>query len=191
MIETTKLKYQENIEWSKIWDKHAPGKNEGRNKSVFGDFFEGIVAKYLVEGNISSLLHSYRGLIKSGSRCSPQVDLIIASDTEYECEFTRNSVVPADSVKAIIEVKSFVDKPTYGKLREYFATMKEFLPHAKKLLVIGTLARPIEESDLQEQFDFCDGFYIMYRKKARGEEIEDYGNQREAFVQTLRNLKTI
>ncbi len=192
MVEDIRRELEISNKWHDF-EQHGGGINSGRNKTVFGTVFESLVIDFLIPKNTSQRLKICSGLIQSddGNKFSPQVDIVIASSLSYPPSgyepFHKFGIVPKNSVKAIIECKSYLDKPTFNNVKNYFAEISHYLPvGAKKLLVIGTLYTPIPQEKLKEYFNFCDDFFILWRKE--GQWIEDYGHRHNNFVNTLKQL---
>lgn len=124
-------------EYSKLWETIKYNQNAGYHKSVFGDIFVGIIADNLANMLIKKGLKIYQGqILDKKNKLSPQVDIIIASDFVFKCNFTNTAIVRSKDVKAVIEVKAYLDKTKFLKTIDHFKKLNSFINKAVITAVI-------------------------------------------------------
>ncbi len=180
----------------------------------------GVVYGRVIEDIAKEFIREYlppENIIKSGlifnsqsQRMSPQIDGIIYSGAPL-LDFTDVAVVETKQVKAIIEVKSYVnitslfgeiDKdsrdPNTG-LAYGFHKRKDFLsPEAKYVLFAFELGMDkSKEGIIQRLNDVCDSYAIALRyntkaERANGKERYSYNfnNSLSSFIEWLRSLSS-
>ncbi|MFH2070548.1 MAG: DUF6602 domain-containing protein [Elusimicrobiota bacterium] len=179
--------------YQKMWEDIGYNLKGGNNPSIFGGFFEGLVMKFIDEKIKGKNLKIKKGLIKNESlkQCplSPQVDIIIYSGRGlYECPITNTAIVKSEQVKLIIEVKSYLDKPTIVSSKTQIEKIKNWCPAPVKSCVFAYALsmRVIDEDKIKSTlFDFCDNFVVLRRYN---KDVYDYGGGLTAFLNTLNNL---
>ena len=181
-----------------------------RSGQVYGRVLEDIAKNFIRE----FLPGGY--MIKSGlvfdnksKRMSPQIDGIIYSGAPL-LDFTDVAVVETEQVKAIIEVKSYVNITTlFGVISEGsrdpntgladdFIRRRDFLsPEARYVLFAFELGMEVTETKILERLnDVCDSYAIILRYKPKAERERgkedwsyNFNNSVSELIEWLRNLK--
>lgn len=189
-LEEEAIKIYEKV--SKIYQRvYKP--NAGNNSKIFGDFMEDI-AIGLINENISDNLHVAQGLIRrKDEKLSPQIDIIIYSGKAfYKCDNMETAIIDSCNVRAIVEVKAYLDKTTLEKIGKQISEIKKYCSsNAKSLIFTAELVGSIEEENLKNKLeDECDGFVILRKKKKRrtAEYTYDYGSGLSNFIEILKNI---
>ena len=179
-----------------------------KNAPVGGAMREGLARDFIRE-----LLPAGFGL-KSGlifdaenKKASPQCDAIIYKGVPL-LEFTDVVVVEKEQVKAIVEIKSFIDqtdifgrkiqgtkdrKPNSG-LSSAFRRRKEFLPaEAKYILFVFGLSSSSTDDEVIKRLNnrICDIYAIILRWEPKREQkpnIYNFDNSVSRLIEWLRNL---
>ena len=186
------------------------GLSEGRKSAQVG----GAVREGMAKDFIKEFLPSGFGL-KSGlvfntntKNMSPQIDAIIYKGVPL-LEFTDVVVAEKEQVKAILEVKSYIDttdifgaksgssrNPNSG-LAYDFKRKKSFLPSEAKyiLFAFDLFSAKSDDEVLERLNEICDSYAIVLRwepkiEQKRGKEpaIYNFGNSVSRLIEWLRNL---
>ena len=199
--------------WQKrmsLWEMQGLDKSR-KSTQVSGAVLEGIAKDFIRE-----FLPADFG-IKSGlafdtetKKMSPQIDAIIYKGVPL-LEFTDVVVVEKEQVKAILEVKSWIDTPHIfgaksGKSRDSssglaydFERRTDFLPSgAKYILFTFELHSAYPDAQVIKRFkEICDSYAIILRKepvieRKRGKEdwVYNFDNSVSRLIEWLRNLSS-
>ena len=186
--------------------------SEGRKSAqVGGAVLEGVARDFIREflpvsfGIKSGLIFDVKT-----KKMSPQLDGIVYTGAPL-LEFTDVVVVEKEQVKAILEVKSYIDTPTiFGGLKKGagdrdpdtglandFGQKKIFLPQgAKYILFAFELWSSATDTRILERLkDICDSYAIVVRKESKVEqkggkeaEVYNFDNSVSDLIEWLRNL---
>ena len=202
------LGYAKCVELSKksrtFWEMLKLAENR-KNAPVGGVVREGI-AKDFVREFLPSGFGLKSGLIFDAERkrTSPQCDTIIYRGVPL-LDFTDIVVVEKEQVKAIFEIKAWIDQGTiFGKkskdirnpnsgLAPTFKHRKDFLPTgARYVLFAFSLSSSSPDAEVIERLkEICDSYAIVLRwETKRGKEptVYNFDNSVSRLIEWLRNL---
>ena len=182
-----------------------------KNAPVGGAVREGI-AKDFIREFLPAGFRLKSGLVFDAEKkkASPQCDAIIYKGVPL-LEFTDVVVVEKEQVKAIVEIKAWIDQGTiFGRkskalkdrdiksgLASVFRYRKEFLPaEAKYILFAFALSSSSPDAQVIERLkEVCDSYAIVLRweprieqKKRKEPAVYNFDNSVSELIKWLRNL---
>ncbi|MBA7597798.1 hypothetical protein ES703_04805 [subsurface metagenome] len=188
-----------------LWTMQTLSKSR-KNAPVTGRVAEGIAKDFIREflpaefGLKSGLIFDPE--VNENKRMSPQIDAIIYRGAPL-LEFTDVAVVEKQQVKAIIEVKSWIDTTAiFGDLKKGvkdrdlttglvsdFKRKKEFMPAgANYILFAFELYSGADDDKVLERLKkICDMYAVVSRKKGQADDF-DFDNSVSKLIGLLRNL---
>jgi len=206
------LGYAKCVELSKksrtFWE--MLGLSEGRKSAQVGGAVREGMARDFIKEFLSPRFRLKSGLVfdTNTKKMSPQCDAIIYKGVPL-LEFTDVVVVEKEQVKAIFEIKAWVDEPAifgtkHGAVRDLdsgltldFKLKKEFLPlEANYILLAFDLSSASTDGEVIERLkEICDIYAIVLRwepkreqKKGKEPYIYNFDNSVSRLIEWLRNL---
>jgi len=176
-----------------------------KNAPVGGAVREGIAKDFIREFlPVGFGLKSGLVFDAESKRTSPQCDAIIYTGVPL-LEFTDVVVVDKEQVKAIFEIKSWIDQPLIfgakrkgirnpdSRLAYGFKQMRNFLPaEARYILFAFNLSSSSPDTEVIERLKkICDIYAILLRREPKKEQkpnIYNFDNSVARLIEWLRNL---
>jgi hypothetical protein len=194
----------------KFWDMLKLA--ESRKNAPVGGLVRECIAKDFIRELLPQGLGLKSGLIfkAENKTISPQCDAIVYSGVPL-LEFTDTAVVEMEQVKAVFEIKAWIDQGTiFGRkirgtgdrepesgLRSTFERRKKFLPaQAKYILFAFSLSSSSSDADVVKRLKkICDYHAVVLRwypkseqKKGSEPAIYNFDNSVSRLIKWLRNL---
>jgi len=183
---------------------------EGRKSSQVGGVVREGIARDFIRGFLPPGFGLKSGLAFDANtkKMSPQLDAIIYKGAPL-LEFTEAVVVKKEQVKAIFEIKSYIDQPMiFGvksqggrkpntKLAYGYNKIKPFLPSGARYIIFAfeLHSRKTDSEVSQRLKEICDSYAVVIRREPQVERkagkeprVVNFNNSVSQLIEWLRNL---
>jgi len=166
-------------------------------KGIFGDFFEDFIREFIKEHTNKDNVEVIKGFILSGKDASPQIDIIVCN--EGSCIMQAPSkyygVVKKQDVRLAIEVKAYLDKPTFDGAKNQIMEIKRYsdktcLFSHRTILNYKKQYNIKAPEELKMLFSRFTDYFVILEKWERGKDEPkyDYGDGVGQLIQYLESL---